>query len=356
MKYLKALSSLLMLTAAPAWAGLEICNATDARHSVAIGYKGDEGWTSEGWWNIDPGDCVRPLKDDLRYQYYCFRATSGGHEFQDENYVFCTQKTAFTIVGDEDCADRGYTRSKFRRIDTGEGSLDYSFTFDASVSLAAAPKAEPERAPAPDPAPAAAPEGDPPGTWGEPYFSSTAVFQGCIHETEAPFCTFHADGYKMFVNMDGRTRERVFALFERIAPGTPIEVDGDLAGIYDRTADVVLRSALPREWNRWDGILDRLQGTWYSVSDPNSQFNIIGSELENIYDGAYGGVEYLNLSSFCDGYEGGEYFVRTDEESGDQLCYSIEELEDFRMLLMYVPRANSTNTGSWIECAFRAQA
>ena len=144
----------------------------------------------------------------------------------------------------------------------------------------------------------------------------------------------------MFVYQDRRTARRVFALFEKLDPGTPIEVEGDLEGIYDRTADVVLRSALPRVWNAWDSTLDKMQGAWYSVDDPNSQFTILGSELEATYDGAYRGVEYLSMSSYCDGYEGGEYLVRTDEQSGDQLCYSIEELQDFYMLLMYVPRAN----------------
>lgn len=341
---------LFMLAAGPAWAGLEICNKTGARHSVAVGYKDGDVWTSEGWWNLDPGKCATPLKADLRYRYYYFRAINTGRTFQDENYVFCTDSGAFTIEGDKDCADRGYRRSTFRRIDTGEDTKVFSFAFDDTMSVEKAAQAEPE-APAkaepeiqaeapPAPAPDPKPDSSAPGTWGEPYFSATAVFQDCLIETEVPFCTFHADGTKFFVYEDGRSSSYVFRFFESLWPGTPIEVEGDLEAIYDRTADVVLRSALPRTWTRWDTILDKLQGAWYSVSDPNSQFTIIGSELHNTYDGAYGGLEYLSLSSYCDGYEGGEYFVRMDEESGDQLCYSIEELEPFYMLLMYLPRAN----------------
>ena len=334
MKTISVLAALLVAGATQAHAGLEICNGTDSRHSVAVGYKDGESWVSEGWWNIDPGACATPIKGDLRYRYYYFRANKTGREFQDENYVFCTDSAAFTIVGDENCADRGYARSKFRRIDVGKGNSRASFTFDAAVSVWA--KAEDKQ-----PAQAEAePQADGPGTWGEPYSSNDAIFQDCVTEAEAPFCTFHANGYKMFVYMDGRTADRVFALFDNIVPGTPIEVQGDLVGVYDRTADVVLRSALPRQWNDWDTTLDKLQGTWYSVDDPNSQFNIFGSELENTYDGAYGGLEYLSMSSTCDGYQGDAYFLRTDEESGDQLCYSIEELEEFYLLLMYIPRAN----------------
>lgn len=323
-------TALVVMLAGPAVAGLEICNGTDARHSVAIGYKDGDNWISRGWWNIDPGECTTPIGDDLRNRYYYFRAEAAGYDFDDENYAFCTDPSAFRIIGDEDCKARGYSREMFRRIDTGPKAKSFSVTFHADH---ASPAPAPERAHDP-----AGPSD--PGTWGEPYFSATALFQDCVSETEAPFCTFHADGTKFYVYRDGRTPDYIFSVLEGFWPGTPIEVAGDLEAIHDRTADIVLRSATPREWNRWDSILDQLQGSWYSTLDPNSQFNIIGSELENTYDGAWTGLEYLSLTGYCDHFEGGEYLMRMDEESGDVQCYSIEDLEPFRMVLMYLPRAN----------------
>ncbi|MEX0310912.1 MAG: DUF1036 domain-containing protein [Tateyamaria sp.] len=323
-----ALALAMMSAAGPVLAGLEICNGTDARHSIAIGYKDGDNWVSEGWWNIDPGACATPIKGDLKSRYYYLRANSNGRSFVDENYAFCTQGDAFTIVGDKDCVNRGYRRTLFSRIDTGTQARQFTYFFDATLSVP------------PAPAPAPAPSASAPGTWGEPYSSGTALFQDCVTETEAPFCTFHADGYKFTVYQDGRTPDHVFALFDGMWPGTPIEVSGDLTGVYDRYADVVLYSALPRQWNRWDSLLDQMQGAWYSESDPNEQFNILGSELEITYDGAYQALEFLSLSDHCNDYSGGEFLVRRDEQNGDALCYSIEDLSGLEMVLMYVPRAN----------------
>lgn len=321
---------LTLLVAAPARAGLTICNDTDVRQSIAVGYKSGEAWESRGWWNVDPGACTTPVGGDLKNRYYYYRAEATGRTFVDDDYMFCTERAAFTISGDKECGARGYDRAGFRRIDTGPKAKSFTFRFDTAVS-----PAPPAPAPAP-PKPAA--KG--PGTWGEPYSSGTAVFQDCVTETEAPFCTFHADGTKFYVYDDGRTPGYIFRSLQTFPPGTPVEVEGDLEAIHDRTADVVARKIQPRSWNSWDTTLDRLQGTWYSVNDPNSQFNIIGSELENIYDGAFGAREYLSTWDRCDGYTGNRLLIRRDEETGDVLCYSIEELGQFDMLLMYLPRAN----------------
>lgn len=157
-------------------------------------------------------------------------------------------------------------------------------------------------------------------------------------ETEVPYCTFHADGTKFFVYDDGRTPDEVFQALESYLPGTPIELNGDLEAVYDRSADIVLRRVAARPWTRWDSILGKLQGGWYSREDPGSQFTILGSELENTYDGVIIGLDYLSMRNSCDHFEGGEYLVRRDEETGDVLCYSIEALSDVSMTLMYLPR------------------
>ena len=35
-------------------ADLKLCNNTTNRVGVALGYKDQQGWASEGWWNIGP--------------------------------------------------------------------------------------------------------------------------------------------------------------------------------------------------------------------------------------------------------------------------------------------------------------
>ena len=118
----------LMLAPAAGWAGLTFCNETAVTQTVAIGHKDGDNWISRGWWNIKPGDCATPVGEDLRYRYYYYRAEATGRTFSDENYVFCTQRSAFAITGDENCQDRGYERSKFRRIDTGEKNTSFTLT------------------------------------------------------------------------------------------------------------------------------------------------------------------------------------------------------------------------------------
>ncbi len=119
----------------PAWAGLEICNHTDVHRSVAIGYAKDSEWVSEGWWNLDPGQCATPVAGDLGQRYYYYRAETEDGSFPGEGYTFCTEPGAFTIVGDEGCEDRGYTTEDFREIDTGEVATTFAHAI-TDVALA----------------------------------------------------------------------------------------------------------------------------------------------------------------------------------------------------------------------------
>ncbi|MDJ0824786.1 MAG: DUF1036 domain-containing protein [Rhodobacter sp.] len=124
---------LLILAAAVAGAGtavkaeLQICNDTGQTQSVSIGYKGDDDWTSEGWWNIAPGDCATPVTGDLKKRYYYYRAEVDGGDFEGENYFFCTTTEEYTIVGDTECEDRGYDRESFTEIDTGETATAFTY-------------------------------------------------------------------------------------------------------------------------------------------------------------------------------------------------------------------------------------
>src|SRR4030095_10222724 len=43
--------------AGPAKADFRLCNNTGNRVGIAIGYKENEGWTTEGWWNISARSC-----------------------------------------------------------------------------------------------------------------------------------------------------------------------------------------------------------------------------------------------------------------------------------------------------------
>lgn len=98
---------------------LRVCNETANTVSVALGYKAERGWQSEGWWVADPGSC-RTLYNgrlDARY-YYLYAADDVGGGAWEGKFFLCTRDETFTIFGVEDCLARGYERTGFFEIDT----------------------------------------------------------------------------------------------------------------------------------------------------------------------------------------------------------------------------------------------
>jgi len=117
------LAAALAITAASAArADLQLCNGTASRVGVAIGYKDTDGhWTTEGWWNIPPHACEILLRGALAARYYYIYAIDydRGGEWSGQAYM-CTREKEFTIRGIEDCLARGYDRTGFYEVDTGE--------------------------------------------------------------------------------------------------------------------------------------------------------------------------------------------------------------------------------------------
>ncbi|MGB0087757.1 MAG: DUF1036 domain-containing protein [Rhodomicrobiaceae bacterium] len=107
--------------AAPARADLKLCNTTTSRVGVAIGYKDEKGWVSEGWWNVASQTCEVLLKGSLVARYYYIHAVDydRGGEWGGPSFM-CTADKAFTIRGVDDCQSRGNKRSGFFEVDTNE--------------------------------------------------------------------------------------------------------------------------------------------------------------------------------------------------------------------------------------------
>ena len=102
-------------------ADLKLCNNTDSRVGVALGYKDKEGWATEGWWTVEPQKCLPLLKGNLiaRY-YYVFAVDYDKGGSWGGKSMMCTRDKVFTIRGIEDCEGRGYTKTGFFEVDTGE--------------------------------------------------------------------------------------------------------------------------------------------------------------------------------------------------------------------------------------------
>lgn len=120
------LALILFIIAAPAEAGLGVCNKTAHATDVALGYYDGKDWSSQGWWTVGPNSCTQLLKENLPGRYYYLYAVhhdiGGGW---DGEHGFCVRGGQFRIEGHINCAKRGYDRKGFFQVDTGE-SLDWT--------------------------------------------------------------------------------------------------------------------------------------------------------------------------------------------------------------------------------------
>lgn len=99
---------------------LRVCNQTTNPVSIAMGYRAERGWQSEGWWVAGPSECKTVYSGDVaaRRYYYIYAADDIGGGSWDGNVFMCTRDESFTIFGVEDCLARGYERTGFFEIDT----------------------------------------------------------------------------------------------------------------------------------------------------------------------------------------------------------------------------------------------
>jgi len=146
----------------PAAADFRLCNNTASRVGVAIGYKDADGWTTEGWWNLPSRTCETILKGNLVARYYYVYAIDYDHggEWMGQAFM-CTRDKEFTIRGIADCLARGFDRTGFFEVDTGE---QRAWTVQLTESSEQAPQrplpagnalAPPPAVPSAAPAPAA---------------------------------------------------------------------------------------------------------------------------------------------------------------------------------------------------------
>lgn len=113
----------VLVWSAPAAADLRVCNETQSRVGVAVGYRDGEEMTTEGWWNLPASACVNLINGALasrQYYIYAIDYDLGG-DWHGTSFM-CTSSTMFTIRGSEDCVARGFDRTGFFEVDVGDDS------------------------------------------------------------------------------------------------------------------------------------------------------------------------------------------------------------------------------------------
>ena len=111
----------VLLGASPVLADLKLCNYTASRVGVAVGYKDQDGWVTEGWWNVLSNSCETLFTGELKARFYYVHAVDydRGGEWAGKD-LMCVGDKAFTIKGVDSCSERGYKRTGFYEVDTGE--------------------------------------------------------------------------------------------------------------------------------------------------------------------------------------------------------------------------------------------
>ncbi len=111
------------LISSPARADFRMCNNTQSLVGVSIGYRTKKGWVTEGWWQIPPNTCEALIEGPLTSRYFYVYAEDADQGGQWRGPIFmCTSDKEFKINGIKDCFSRGYERTGFFEIDTGEQS------------------------------------------------------------------------------------------------------------------------------------------------------------------------------------------------------------------------------------------
>jgi uncharacterized membrane protein len=120
-------------------ADLKLCNKTESRVGVALGYKDKDGWASEGWWNVPPNKCEVLLKGALIARYYYIFAVDydkGGS--WGGKAMMCTRDKIFTIRDITNCKQRGFQQTGFFEVDTGE-ETDWSISLSGEKTSTGTP-------------------------------------------------------------------------------------------------------------------------------------------------------------------------------------------------------------------------
>jgi uncharacterized membrane protein len=113
--------AVVCLWSCSAAADFRLCNNTPSRVGIALGYKDAEGWTTEGWWNVSSRSCETLLRGTLVARFYYIYALDydRGGEWSGQAFM-CSRDKEFTIKGTENCLARGFDRTGFFEVDTGE--------------------------------------------------------------------------------------------------------------------------------------------------------------------------------------------------------------------------------------------
>jgi Protein of unknown function (DUF1036) len=80
--YGAAVMAALLAGATPSFADLTFCNRSDAKMHLSLGaFKRDDGWISQGWWNLAAGECRTVIHGLPARVYFAFAIDENGRSW-----------------------------------------------------------------------------------------------------------------------------------------------------------------------------------------------------------------------------------------------------------------------------------
>lgn len=125
--------------------GFFYCNkAGDEVWSAIAIPQSNETYTSQGWWRLEPGQCVKVIKGKLSHDhYYVYGVIGNGSEGSPERSLdggdkeFCINDVLFNASNSVPCSDQDLLVGEFKRVEIGGSpAATYDFLPDAFQSLA----------------------------------------------------------------------------------------------------------------------------------------------------------------------------------------------------------------------------
>lgn len=123
--------------------GFFYCNKAASEVWAAIGFPGEgDSYKSQGWWQLDPGQCVKVIKGELAHDhYYVYGILASTLEGQQDRVLGGGKKPLCIndVMFDEDttlsCADQDLDAANFKRVEIGGSpAATYDFLQDAFVA------------------------------------------------------------------------------------------------------------------------------------------------------------------------------------------------------------------------------
>lgn len=115
--------NVILLDPGIAKADFRMCNDTKSLVGIALGYREKEQWITEGWWQIPSETCSSLIEGNLPSRFFYIYAEDADHGGQWRGDIFmCTDDREFRIVGVQECFTRGFQKTGFFEVDTGDKS------------------------------------------------------------------------------------------------------------------------------------------------------------------------------------------------------------------------------------------